>query len=408
MANAPAVVHLLGRCSRSVRIRVLLLDLFLLLLLLLAIVRALLVAVRLLLLLLLLRLLLLLLRVRVLLLPLFLLWLLLNLHLRRARNLRACQLLVHLVPAARGLLVGPPVLVQLPLNNHLLLRLGLRTEPPSPGVGVALHDDSLDLGDDAMVAGGHHGRRHLRDAEADCLALGGDHDNLGPDFNAVLEAQQAGDHELRAVADGVDRTVLDHHALVRDEKALEREDHAAQVRLVLVRVEGPLGIEHVMHRHQVVRLRQRTRPHAPQLLHVPAHAEQQPEMHAHRSHVRACLAADPEDPQVALHVVLNHLALVDGADSQLALHSRDEGGALEDRSLQPLQGLRELALALNRPVQPRDRDILLSCALLRLDEACRPLDTHNQAACHFGIKRSTVASLLDAENTPDPRNYLMR
>jgi hypothetical protein len=50
------------------------------------------------------------------------------------------------------------------------------------------------------------------------------------------------------------------------------------------------------------------------------------------THVEPYLAGDPEDHEVALGVVLVHLGLVDGADAQLALHRRDQRGALEQRA----------------------------------------------------------------------------
>ena len=68
-------------------------------------------------------------------------------------------------------------------------------------------------------------------------------------------------------------------------------------------------------------------------------------MHAEGTNVRACqndhhprksrclakqtgLAADPEDTQVPLGVELEQLALVDGTDTQLTLHGRNERRAL--------------------------------------------------------------------------------
>lgn len=67
---------------------------------------------------------------------------------------------------------------------------------PPAGVGVPLEDDPLDLGDDAVIARGHVGGGHLRNAERDGLALGGHHHDLLTDLNALLVAEQTGDHEL--------------------------------------------------------------------------------------------------------------------------------------------------------------------------------------------------------------------
>jgi len=71
-------------------------------------------------------------------------------------------------------------------------------------------------------------------------------------------------------------------------------------------------------------------------LHMSAHAQQQAHVHAHRPHVCACLAADPEHRQVPVLIVLNQLAVVDGADAQLALHGGNEGRALEQGTCEHL------------------------------------------------------------------------
>ena len=81
-----------------------------------------------------------------------------------------------------------------------------------------------------------------------------------------------------------------------------------------------------------------TKAHAPQAscpsahLHVPAHAQQQAQVYAESPDVRAGFAGDPEHCQVALLVVLVELGLVNGSDAQLALHSADEWGSLEERA----------------------------------------------------------------------------
>jgi hypothetical protein len=55
---------------------------------------------------------------------------------------------------------------------------------------------------------------------------------------------------------------------------------------------------------------------------------------------------------------------------------------------------------------PCDADILLSCALLCLDQAGSPVDAHNEAACHLGIQGAAVSGLLRTQHAADPRNHL--
>ena len=64
-------------------------------------------------------------------------------------------------------------------------------------------------------------------------------------------------------------------------------------------------------------------------LHVRANAEQQAQVHAHGADVGTGLTGDPEHHQRPLLVVLQQLAVVDGAHAQLALHRRNERRPLE-------------------------------------------------------------------------------
>ena len=154
---------------------------------------------------------------------------------------------------------------------------------------------------------------------------------------------------------------------------LQGHDDAAQVGLVLQVVAHPLCVQHVVHGHHVLSLPQDAGPHAPQLLHVAAHPQQQPQVHAQRAHVRASLArhlrawggslraarfdrrplaprgAHPEHYEVALGVVLVELALVDGPHAQLPLHCRDERRPLQGQG----KGKGKPASAQLPPAPPR-------------------------------------------------------
>ena len=61
------------------------------------------------------------------------------------------------------------MLAELALLDHLLLLERDRTEAPAARVGVALHDAALNLGDDAVVAGGELDGGHLRNGKGNCL-----------------------------------------------------------------------------------------------------------------------------------------------------------------------------------------------------------------------------------------------
>lgn len=140
---------------------------------------------------------------------------------RRGQGLTLGHVVVNVgvLPLAGRVVVGAAELVELAVLDQLLLQLSLlkktmmvvrreewkeqkrkETYPgslaPPAGVGVPLEDHPLDLGDDAVVARGHVGGGHLRNAERDGLTLGGHHHDLLADLNALLIAEQTRDHEL--------------------------------------------------------------------------------------------------------------------------------------------------------------------------------------------------------------------
>ena len=100
------------------------------------------------------------------------------------------------------------------------------------------------------------------------LSLSRHEHNLLPHVDVVREPQQAGNHQLRAVADGVNGRILDDDPLLVDEEELEGPDDAAEVLLVLGGVVDVLGVEDVVHGDHVVVLGEDAGAHAPQLARV--------------------------------------------------------------------------------------------------------------------------------------------
>ena len=299
------------------------------------------------------------------------------------------------------------MLIKLSFLNERLLPLSHWSQTPSSRVCVTLHNNSLDLGDTAMIASGHDSRGHLSNGNSDGLTLGRHQDYLVIDVNVVCEPKQTGDHQLGTVADGIHSGILDDHSLVVRKEGLEGHDNSAEVGLVLGAVIDVLGIKDVVHGNHIVRLGQDTGTDTAQLLHVSAGTNEQTKVDAHGSDVRSSLARDPEDAQVALLVVLNKLGFVNGTDTKLTLHSRDEGRTLEEGTGQSFDGAVQLARVLNGRVKTDDADVLLTSRLLRLDEAGGPVDANDKAAGNLGIERSGMSGLLDAQDALDPGHDLM-
>lgn len=157
-----------------------------------------------------------------------------------------------------------------------------------------------------------------------------------------------------------------------------------------------------MQSNQLLLLVHSTTSHTTQLLHVGANTEQQTQVDAESTDVGTGLAANPEDTEVAVVVKLDELGLVHGTDTKLALDGRDQRGTLEQGTGELLEGLGELGLAAgDLVVEADDGHVLLSSALLGLDETGGAVDTDDQAACDFGIEGSAVAGLFDTASVSD-------
>ena len=69
---------------------------------------------------------------------------------------------------------------------HLLLLKGSGSQAPAAGVEVTLHDATLNLGNNAVVAGSELDSGHLSDTNGNSLTLGGHEDNLLVALNTGL------------------------------------------------------------------------------------------------------------------------------------------------------------------------------------------------------------------------------
>jgi hypothetical protein len=211
----------------------------------------------------------------------------------------------------------------------------------------------------------------------------------------LTEAEETRNHELSTVAHSIDSAVLDNNTLVSREERLQRMDDLAQVRLVALVVVHPLRVHHVVQGYQALVLIHSTTAHTPELLHVSTDTKQETQMDAESPNVRSGLAADPEDAEVPIVVELKKLALVDGADTELALDGGNERRTLEQRAGQSLQSASELGLAAGDLVMETDHaNVFFSGALLRLHEAGCAVDADDQTSGNLGIEGAAVASFL--------------
>lgn len=170
----------------------------------------------------------------------------------------------------------------------------------------------------------------------------------------------------------------------------------------------PLSIQDIVQCDQVLGLVHGTRSHSSQFLHVRSHAEEQAHVHTEGSDVRASLAADPKDTEMAVIVELDELRLVDGSDTKLTLDGRNQGGSLEEGAGEELEDASKLCLAAgNLVVESHNRNVLLSSTLLGLDESRGSVDTNDQTSCNFGVESTAVAGLFYTEHALYPGNDLV-
>lgn len=163
-----------------------------------------------------------------------------------------------------------------------------------------------------------------------------------------------------------------------------------------------------MHGNDVIVLAQCTTAHAAQLLHVTTHTQQQAHVDAERPDICASLAANPEHGEMTVVVEFKELALVNGTDTELTLDGRDERRALEEGTSESLEDAGQLLRVREGVVKAKNSDVLLSCALLGLDQPCRTVDADNQATSDLGVKSTAVTGLLYPKHATNPCDDFVR
>lgn len=211
----------------------------------------------------------------------------------------------------------------------------------------------------------------------------------------LTKTKETRDHKFGTVANGVYRAVLDDNTLVGRKKTLQRANDPPQVRLVALVVIQPLGVHNIMQGDHAVVLVHGSTAHATELLHVRANAKQETKVDTQSPNVRSCLTADPENTQMSVIVELKEFALVDGPNTELALNGGDQRRPLEKSTGQAFQSAAKLSLATRNLVVKTDHaNILLSCALLRLDQTSRTVNADDQASRDLRVESSAVTSFL--------------
>ena len=311
------------------------------------------------------------------------------------------------LPGFWSLVDDSTVFVKFAIFFEFLLLLGEWTELPLLVVGVSIHDDSLGPSDDAVITSSHGGSSHLSDCEGNCLSLCGDEDDLLATFDIGFISQNTWQHELRTVTDGVDRSVLDDNSWVVDQKDLEWHNDSSEILLFAVLLEMPLGIFDVVHSDHGFVLFEGTASYSPELGHVCTTSEKVTDMNAKSSNIGTSLATDPEDTHVSLFVVLEKFGFINGSYSELFFDGRDKWWPLEAGASERLESLFKFLDLVDLAVKFDDSNVLFTSGLLSLNKSSSIVNASDKATGDFWIERTTMASLINLQDSLDPGNDLV-
>jgi len=248
---------------------------------------------------------------------------------------------------------------------------------------------------------------HLSDGNGDCLTLGGDEDDLTADFDAGLVSEDSGKHELGTVADSVDGGVLNNDSGVLNKQDFEGHNDTTEIVLISVLLKVPLSVLDVVHGDHGLVFLKSTGAGSAELLHVCATAEDISDMDTKGTNVSSSLARDPEDTHVALQIVIEKLALIDGSHTEFLLDGRDQRGSLEDGASEGEKSLLNCLNLLNMLMKLDNSNVLFTSGLLGLNEAGSVVDAGNEATSDLRIESTGVTSLVDLEDALNPGNDLM-
>jgi hypothetical protein len=211
------------------------------------------------------------------------------------------------------------------------------------------------------------------------------------------ESEKTGNHQLSTIANSIDCAVLDNDTLVGSKQALKRTDDPPQVRLIALVVMQPLSIENIVQSDHSILLVHSSTTNTTKFLHVCANTEQQSKVDAESSNVGTGFTANPENTKMSVIVKFVQFAFMDGSDTELTLDGGNERRALEEGAGQGLEGASELSFTTGDFVMETDNThVLLTGALLGLDETGCTINADNQTTSDFGVEGTTVTGFLDS------------
>lgn len=159
----------------------------------------------------------------------------------------------------------------------------------------------------------------------------------------------------------------------------------------------PLSIENIVQSDHTILLVHSSTTNTTKFLHVRANTEQQSKVDTESSNVGTGFTANPENTEMSVIVEFVQFAFVDGSDTELTLDGGNKRRTLEEGSGQGLEGASELSFTTGDLVVETDNaHVLLTGALLGLDETGCTVDADDQTTSDFGVEGTTVTGFLDS------------
>ncbi len=170
-----------------------------------------------------------------------------------------------------------------------------------------------------------------------------------------------------------------------NQQDFQGHDHTSEIALVTKFLVVPLSILNIVHGDHGLILLESARASTSELLHVGTDSQNVADVNAKGSHVGAGLTRDPEDAHVSFLIVVEELALVDGANTELLLDSRNQRRSLEDWPGQAQKSLLDLLDLVNMLMELNDGNVLFTSGLLSLNKASCVVDAGDEAASNLRI-----------------------
>lgn len=252
---------------------------------------------------------------------------------------------------------------------------------------VFVHNDSLDLGNEAVVTRFDFLGDHKSNTDSDGFSLGGHEYDFFVSVDIVFISKDTWNHEFSSITDRVDSGVFDDDSLEGDEETFQWEDDSSKIRFVTELFESVLSTLQVVHSDHILVLRHDTRSVSSKFFHMGGNTEFQTDVDTESSDVGTGLALDPKQTESVFFIIFDKSIFIDGSNSEFSLDGSDDGWLLEAWTSKGIKSLDDSCFtSLDLVMESNDTDILFTGLLLSLSQSSSSVNTDDQTARNFRIQ----------------------